>query len=371
MIQQPQPPKPAPSEQRTDTVERLLKQAEIFRLTRSLKSKLAQASLKTNKSPAKTPKSETQRRRAKTLDGASSAPIAADWSGETPPSQQSKRRSSIASVRSNASSSSQLSSVSYSSPRARIPRISSVNSIPEAADDNLSPIRGNYVSPTRGMHSSPHFNPDTPNDSTYPSAAAAAAAAAAGAADADHSSPTFSSYALSSSPFPHYASPSANRPLFHPPPTSQYSPRKPIQAHRRSNPPVGTESVKMPSLKVSPSNEDHKPKGNANDADVTFDEEPLPSEPQTPPARKRAPPKTPEQASSADGASLLLHFAHSPGRATPKTPDFNVNDYLHFQTPSPARGQLTPSRFGALNSALFPSANVPLPSMRPDEQSDL
>lgn len=61
-------------------------------------------------------------------------------------------------------------------------------------------------------------------------------------------------------------------------------------------------------------------------------------------------PKTPgRNTQDSDGANLLLYLATSPGRPgmaprtphTPRTPDFNLNDYLHLYSPSP---KATPGR---------------------------
>lgn len=88
-------------------------------------------------------------------------------------------------------------------------------------------------------------------------------------------------------------------------------------------------------------------------------DEHLPREPQTPPPSVSDGPKTPIRGSKGavdDGANLLLHFAASPGRTgTPKTPDFNMGEYLNLQTPSPAKTPMTPRRmqWTSLNSALF------------------
>lgn len=88
-------------------------------------------------------------------------------------------------------------------------------------------------------------------------------------------------------------------------------------------------------------------------------DEPLPREPQTPPPSVSDGPKTPirdPKGAVDDGANLLLHFAASPGRTgTPKTPDFNMGEYLNLQTPSPAKTPMTPRRmqWTSLNSALF------------------
>lgn len=231
-----------------DPVERLLRQAEISRITRTLKSKLASASLETRMSPLKSPDRTKSRRRAKTLEGAMASPVPFDTpSTARKPRGQYSRPSSVVSV---SSASSQYSGLE--SPYGTIPRMPSYRSLPESAA--ISP-------PRESLLITPNRNHETPLPSVHLTA----------------------------------------------PPDSY---------------------------------------------------EPLPREPQTPPPAKSAGPKTPIRSSKGaeDGANLLLHFAASPGRTeTPKTPDFNMGEYLNLQTPSPAKTPLTPRRmqWTSLNSALF------------------
>lgn len=256
-----------------DHVERLLRQAEISRITRTLKSKLASASLETRRSPLKTPDRSNVRRRAKTLEDAFPSPVPFDTPVTTRKTRGHSRLPSATSVSSN---SSHLSSSGSPYNMPRMPSFTNVNEM---------------------RSGSPHGNTIlTPSQ------------------DLDHLD-FFSQNRL-----------------------------KDISGHN------GDVLDAQATLQQQSSTKPH--------SDFT-EEQKLPKEPQTPPQIRAEIPTTPHRSSRSadnnDGANLLLHFATSPGRETPKTPDFNMGEYLNLQTPSPSRVQLTPKRiqWASLNSALF------------------
>jgi len=320
-----------------DAVNRLLRQAEISRLTRNLKSKLAHASLKTQKTPDGKSTQLDQRRRSKTLEGASPSPRPVDTPLSARP-RSGSRRSSITSI---SSVSSVGSNNSVVSPRARIPRISSVNSIAEATfegPETSSPNASRQFQSLQAqqiqlqqMHQSQQMQVHQQMQQQR---------------GQNHQEPHGYSQAVLNGPVEF---PMLNDNADH---IYQRQLQRPISMHQRlTEQPHDQEN-----------DEENKDESNmsngVNAISLQVDDEPLPQEPSTPPPLKRVLPQTPQRdpdSSTNDGANLLLHFAHSPGRGTPRTPDFNMSDYLHFQTPSPARSQLTPRRvrWGSLNSALF------------------